>query len=51
MEKELIFMIGEAILLEVEGVENIIYPLEKNIDKLYVDFENGRRFEISLKAN
>lgn len=51
MEKELIFMIGEAILLEVEGVKNVVYPQEKNTDKLYVDLENGRRFELNLMAN
>ena len=50
MENELIYMIGEAILLEVEGVRDVTYPQNDNNDKLYVDFENGSRFELTLKA-
>ena len=51
MENELIYMIGEAILLEVEGVKDVTYPQDNNTDKLNVEFENGSRFEVTLKAN
>jgi len=51
MENELIYMIGEAILLEVKGVKDVTYPQDNNTDKLYVDFENGSHFEVTLKAN
>ena len=51
MDNELIYMIGEAILLEVEGVKDVTYPQDNNTDKLYVEFENGNRFELTLKTN
>jgi hypothetical protein len=41
MEKELIFMVGEAILLEVEGVKDVTYPQVENPYKLYMEFKNG----------
>jgi hypothetical protein len=51
MENELIYMIGEAILLEVEGVKDVTYPQGESPAKLYMEFENGSRFEFTLKAN
>ena len=51
MENELIFMIGEAVLLEVEGVKDVTYPQGNTTDKLFVSFENGSRFEVTLKTN
>ena len=49
MENEIIFMIGEAILLEVEGVKNITYLQEENPDKLYIELEDGISYELDLK--
>lgn len=51
MENELIYMIGEAILLEVEGVKDVTYPQGNTTDKLFVSFKNGSRFEVTLKTN
>lgn len=51
MENELIYSIGEAIMLEVEAVKNITYPKgEEEPDILYIELEDGKRFELSLKA-
>lgn len=51
MENELIYMIGEAIMLEVEGVKDVTYPQDNNTDKLYMEFENGNRFELTFKPS
>lgn len=50
MDKSLIYAIGEAILLEVCGISNIIYPQEKDIpDSLVVEDDNGDRYSIMLQ--
>lgn len=49
MDKSLIYAIGEAILLEVFGIANIIYPLQKdNPDSLVVEGDNGERYSLML---
>jgi len=51
MYETLIFEIGEAILLEVNGVKDIVYP--RNADKperLVILADNGRKIELTLKA-
>ena len=49
MNKELIFMIGEAILLEVEDVKDVTYPKGENPDKLFIELEGGNCYELTLK--
>lgn len=49
MEK-LIYQTGEAIILEVDDVEEVTYPKSKNVpDKLFIKTKDGRRFELKIK--
>lgn len=51
MDKSLIYEIGEAILLEVCGIANIIYPKGPEIpDSLIVESDDGQRFSLELKT-
>ena len=51
MDKSLIYAIGEAILLEVCGIINIIYPKGNDIpDTFIVESKDGKRFSLKLKA-
>ncbi|HOB63776.1 MAG: hypothetical protein GX095_02210 [Clostridiales bacterium] len=50
MDKYLIYQIGEAILLEVGGVTNIIYPKGADTpDTLIVESKDGR-YSLKIKA-
>jgi hypothetical protein len=50
MENELIFAIGESILLEVEGVENVTYgESEVQTSTIFVELEDGTRYELCIK--
>lgn len=50
MEETLIYEIGEAILLEVGGVKDIVYPKSVEApDRLTIKAENGRQFELTIK--
>lgn len=50
MGNELIYSIGEAILLEVVGVKDVSYPKGEDVDSLYVLMEDGKRYCVALKA-
>ena len=50
MEHELIYPIGEAIMLEVDNVVDVNYPKGNAINSLYVLMEDGKRYELALKA-
>ncbi len=46
----MIYEIGEAILLEVCGVKDIVYPRSVDApDRLIIKAENGRQFELTIK--
>jgi hypothetical protein len=50
MEKELIFAIGESILLEVENVKNVTYKEgEEEPSSLFIELESSKRYELALE--
>jgi hypothetical protein len=49
---ELLYLIGEAILLEVEGVKNIKYPVNNEEPTiLFIEIEESKHYELTLKAS
>lgn len=50
MDKDLIFAIGETLLLELDGVKNVTYP--KGVEEpevLFIELENGNRYELAIR--
>lgn len=51
MDKSLIYEIGEAILLEVGGIVDIIYPKDSEIpNSLTIVSDDGQRISLELKG-
>ena len=49
--KELIYKIGEAIMLEVEEVEDILYPKGEDEPKhILIKLKNGKQYKFHLIA-
>lgn len=51
MANEIIYSIGEAILLEVDGVTDVSYPKGEDVNTLVVIMEDGKRYKLILKSN
>ena len=50
MEENLIYKVGETLLLELEGAEDITYPKGiKDPDELMLIMDEGDRYEITVK--
>lgn len=47
MEQGMIYQIGEAILLEVEGVQNVEYV--GNEEELVIIMDTGKKIKLSIK--
>ncbi len=50
MDSELIYKIGETILLELDEIENINYPRGKNLNLLILELKNGQLIKLYLKT-
>jgi len=48
--EELIYLIGEAIIMEIEDVENLSYPQGDNCEFFKIVMKNGKCYELHLKA-
>jgi len=50
MENELIYLIGEAVMTEIENVKNVSYPSGEAPDRLFIETDDGKQYELALKA-
>lgn len=50
MEKEFIYVIGEALMMDVDEVAEVTYPKnEMYPNVLYLETVDGRKFELTLQ--
>lgn len=48
MENELIYLIGEALMLEIEEIENITYPRDYEPNTLRIKTKSKRCYKLIL---
>ncbi|MEG1805187.1 MAG: hypothetical protein RR327_02220 [Clostridia bacterium] len=49
MEENFIYLIGEAIAMEIESVSDITYPKgEENPTQLLIELKDGKKFKLTL---
>lgn len=48
-KNELIYRIGEAIMLEIEEVEDILYPKGENeCTEIFIKLNNGKQYKLRI---
>jgi len=50
MENELIFLIGEALMMEIDEIERVTYPQSDKPNFLKIETKSGKRYQLILKA-
>lgn len=50
MENELIYAIGEALMMEVDEIESVTYPEGYEPDTLKIETKSGKCYQLVLKA-
>lgn len=50
MENELIYLIGEVLMLEVDEVENVTYPKDSEPCSMKIETKSGKSYQLVLKA-
>ena len=48
MENGLIYIIGEALYMEMENIKNISYPQGENPSSLSIELEDGKRYRVAV---
>ena len=50
MNNELIYQLGETLLLELDGVDNVTYPKgQPDPDSLIISMDEGNQYEVIMK--
>jgi len=50
MENELIYTIGETLMMEINEIENITYPEDYELSSLKIETKSGKSYQLVLKA-
>lgn len=50
MENELIYSIGEALVTEIDEIENITYPKNYEPNSLKIETKSGKYYQLVLRA-
>ena len=50
MKTELIYAIGEALMMELDEIKDITYPKDYEQGSLKIETKNGKSYQLVLKA-
>ncbi len=50
MNNELLYTIGEVLMMELDEIENVTYPQSDEPNSLKIETKNGKFYQIILKA-
>jgi len=50
MDNELIYAIGEVLIMEVDEIENVTYPKGYEPDTLKIETKSGKSYQLVLRA-
>lgn len=50
MQNELIYLIGEVLMLELDEVENVTYPKDYEPNSMKIETKSGKNYELVLRV-
>jgi hypothetical protein len=50
MENELIYAIGEVMIMELDEIENISYPQDYEPNSFKIETKNGKIYQVIIKV-
>jgi hypothetical protein len=50
MENELIYSIGEVLMMEIDEIESVTYPKNYEPDSLKIETKSGKCYQLVLRA-
>ena len=50
MKNELLYTIGEVLMMEIDEIENVFYPKSNEPDSLVIETKSGKCYQLLLKA-
>ena len=50
MENELLYAIGEVLMMELDEIENVTYPQDYEPDSFKIETKSGKCYQLILKA-
>lgn len=49
MENKLLYSIGEALIMEIDEIDNITYPSDFEENSLMIETKNGKSYQLVLR--